>query len=99
MSPILPFVFVDFDQGLRHKLDATTSFLDLTFGLTADIASLHNNRDVGQATLAQKLGVTKSQKVDDRRSVLGGGVLAQILGAQLLRHNRPELSIITLETD
>ena len=61
--------------------DLATSLLDLLLGLSADVAGLDDDGDVGEAALAEELGVAEGKKVDDGRLVgrLGGEVLIALL--------------------
>lgn len=74
--------------------DATASFGDLAFGLLADIASLDDNGDIGEAALAEDFGVTESEKVNN-----GGGVLRSTFGEVLvlgfLGKQAPKLSCLS----
>lgn len=67
---------------LSDELDDTTGLLDLALGLGADVAGLDDDGDVGEAALAEELGVAEGEEVDDGRLVgrLGAEVLIALLG-------------------
>lgn len=77
------------DSRLRHQLNDTTSLLDLPLGVAAEVSRAHNDGDVREAALAQDLGVSEREQVDDGRSV--GLLSAQVGLARLGGDERPEL--------
>ena len=66
---------------LGDELDNATGLLDLALGLGGDVAGADDDGDLGDAALAEDLGVAEGQEVDD-----GGGVglLAAQVGLTLL---------------
>lgn len=77
------------NQRLCDQLNNTTSLLDLLLGVTAEVAGADDDGDLGETALAEDLGVTEGQEVDD-----GGGVgLGAVqVGITLLGGDeRPEL--------
>lgn len=77
---------------LSNELDNTTGLFDLALSLLADVAGLDDERNVGETTLSENLGVAEREEVEDN-SLVGRGVGAQVLLASLLRNKGPELSI------
>lgn len=55
---------------LRHQLDDTTGLGDLLLSQLADVPGADDDRDLGEAALAEDLGVAEGEEVED-----GGGVL------------------------
>lgn len=69
--------------GLRHQLDRAAGVLDLLLGLLADPPGADHHWDLGQAALAEQLGVAERQEVDlgDLVGAAAGlGVLGLLLG-------------------
>lgn len=77
---------------LSNELDNTTGLLDLALSLLADVAGLDDERNVGETTLSENLGVAEREEVEDN-GLVGRGVLAQVLVTSLLGNKSPELSI------
>jgi len=75
---------------LSNELDDTTGFLDLALSFLADVASLDNERDVGDTALSENLGVTEGEQIEDN-GLVGRSVLTQVLVASLLGNKGPEL--------
>jgi hypothetical protein len=70
------------------KLDNATSLLDLLLSLSGYVAGANDNRDIGKAALAEDLGVTVVENVED------GGFIALLreVGITLVgRDERPQL--------
>ena len=80
-------------RRLCDELDRTTSLLELALGLGADVASLDDDGDGGNATLSEELGVTERQKIDDGSSV-GRGAAVEVLLTELGGDERPELESV-----
>lgn len=78
-----------------NENDATTGFGDLAFGFLADIASLDDNGNIGEAAFAEDFGVSESEKVDD-----GGGVLrsafSEVLVLGFLGKQAPKLGRLSV---
>jgi hypothetical protein len=64
-----------FNGKSRNEHDAATRFFDLSLGFLADVSCLHDNGDIREAALAEDLGVSEGEKIDD-----GGSVLRSIFG-------------------
>jgi hypothetical protein len=64
-----------FNEKSRNEHDAATGLCDLSLGLLADVSRLHNNGDIREAALAEDLGVTEGEEIDD-----GDGVLRSLFG-------------------
>jgi len=75
---------------LCDELHDTTSLLDLALSVLAEVACAHDERDLGDATLAENLAVAEREEIDDRCGV-GGALVSQVLLAGLERDERPEL--------
>lgn len=73
--------------GLCHQLNHTTGLGDLLLGQLADVSCADDNGGLGQAALAEQLGVAQGGEVDDR----GGFGLGQVLLARLGGDQRPQL--------
>lgn len=74
---------------LSDQLSDTTRLLDLLLSIPAEVSGANNDGDLGDAALAQDLGVAEGEEVDD-----GGGVslLAAQVGFTLLGWDeRPQL--------
>lgn len=75
--------------ALRNQLNDTTSLSNLLLSQSADPSCLDDNRDLGQAALAQDLGVAEGEQVDDGDGV---GLLAGQVGlAGLSGDESPQL--------
>lgn len=74
---------------LRNELNDATGLLQLGLSQAGHEAGADDNRDGGDAALAQELGVAKGQQVDNGKDV-GVGV-GEVLLALLLGDERPEL--------
>jgi hypothetical protein len=76
--------------SLCDELDNTTGLLDLALSLGRDVTGANDDWDLGETTLAEDLGVTEGEEVED-----GGGVGVTLAGEVLLallgRDERPEL--------
>lgn len=77
------------NQRLCDQLNNTTGGLDLLLGVTADIAGTDDNGDLGETALAEDLGVTEGEEVNDGGSVLLG--TAQVGITLLSGDERPQL--------
>jgi hypothetical protein len=85
-------LFNSISDGLQlsDKLDNTTGLLDLALSLSRDVAGADDDGDLGETTLAENLGVTEREEVEDGGGVgvtLAGEVLLALLGGD----ERPEL--------
>jgi hypothetical protein len=79
---------------LSNELHNTTSLLDLLLSLTADVSGADDEGNFGETALAQDLGVTEREEVDDGGSV---GLLAANVGVTLLGGNKgPQLLRYTI---
>lgn len=67
-SRFLPLRFPS--TTLRHQLDDTTGLGDLLLRKLADVPGADDDRDLGDAALAEDLGIAEREEVED-----GGGVL------------------------
>lgn len=56
-------------QDLCDELDHTTSLLDLSLGIFAEVSRLDNERDLRDAALAEDLAVAERKEVKDGRGV------------------------------
>ena len=80
-----------FSRNLRHQLDNTTGLGDLLLSQLADVPGADDDRDLGDAALAEDLGVAQGEEVED-----GGGVLllaGEVGLAGLGGDEGPELSL------
>lgn len=55
---------------LRHQLNNTTSLLDLLLSELADPSCADNQRNFGEAALAEQLGVAEGEEVENGDGVL-----------------------------
>ena len=78
---------------LRLQLHDAAHLLDLLLRQFAHIPRLHNNRDFGQAALAQQLRVAQRQQVDHGRRIRLHGAGAHVLRARLGRDQGPQLRL------
>ena len=58
------------NHPLRHQLDNTASVSDLLLRQPANPSRLDDNRDLGDAALAEDLGVAEGEEVDNGNGVL-----------------------------
>ena len=77
-------------ERLCDELDNTTGLLDLALGVLAEVARADDERDLGDAALAEDLAVAEREEVEDGRGV-GGAALGEVLLALLKRDERPKL--------
>ena len=73
---------------LCDELDDTASLLDLLLGLCREVPGADDDRDLGEATLAENLGVAEVEEVEDGSLV---ALLGEVLVALLSGDERPEL--------
>lgn len=87
--PLVSFFYVGVVHRLRDELDNTAGLLDLALSLLGDVTGTDDDRDVGNATLAEDLGVAEREEVEDGGllGALGGDVLIALLSGD----ERPEL--------
>ena len=72
-----------------NQLNNTAGFLDLLLSFLAEVPCLYDNWDLWDSALAQNLGVTEWEEVDDRGCVF---LFAGDVGiASLNRNKGPEL--------
>lgn len=77
------------NQRLCDQLNNTTGLLDLLLGVGAEVAGTDDDGDLGETALAEDLGVTEGQEVDDGSGV---GLGAAQVGIALLGGDKgPEL--------
>lgn len=88
--PYASIFFVSGKSRLRNKLNDTTGLLDLALSLTADVASLDDEGNLGETALSEELGVSESEQVEDE-SAVGLGLLTEVLVAGLLGDEGPKL--------
>ena len=74
---------------LRHKLNNAAGLLDLLLSQPADPSCAHDQRDLGDAALAEDLGVAEREEVEDGDGVLLGTGDVGLTGLE--RDERPEL--------
>lgn len=74
---------------LCNELDNTTGLLDLSLGVFGEVAGADDERDLGDAALAENLAVAEWEEVEDWRGVLGAA--GEVLLALLLGNEGPEL--------
>lgn len=74
---------------LCDELDNTTGLLDLALGILGEVAGTDNEGDLGDATLAEDLGVAEGEEVEDGGGL--GGLVGQVLLALLGGDEGPEL--------
>jgi len=99
------FCFRDRVHRLCDELDDTAGLLDLALGVLADVAGADDERDLGNAALAEDLAVAEGEEVENRRGVLGlaGEVLLALLkrdeGPELVEvdHRLPEVGLLLVE--
>lgn len=69
----LYFLFYLFRRGhLSNQLDNTTGLVDLLLSQLADPSCADNQRNLGEAALAEDLGVAEREEVEDGDGVLLG---------------------------
>ena len=73
----------------RDQLNNATGLLDLLLSQLADPSCADDERDLGEAALAENFGVAEGEEVDDRDGVLLGAVEVGV--ASLGGNKRPEL--------
>ena len=79
-------------------MDNATSLLDFPLRLFAEVSCLNNDWDFGKPALAEDLGVSEGEEIDNRSSARLL-LLGQVLVTSLRGDERPELErIATLET-
>lgn len=89
MFRLVSFFFGGRVHRLSDELDNTTGLLDLALSLLGDVAGTDDDRDVGDAALAEDLGVAERKEVDDGSLV---GALGRDVGVALLGGDQgPEL--------
>lgn len=74
---------------LCDELDDTTGLLDLALGVLGEVAGTDDEGDLGDATLAEDLGVAEGEEVEDGGGL--GGLVGQVLLALLGGDEGPEL--------
>ena len=79
---------------LRHELDDTTGLGDLLLRQLADVPGADDDRDLGEAALAEDLGVAEGEEVEDGGGVLLGAVDVGVAG--LSGDEGPELSRVSI---
>jgi hypothetical protein len=75
-------------ERLCDELDDTASLLDLLLGLCREVPGADDDRDLGEATLAENLGVAEVEEVEDGSLV---ALLGEVLVALLSGDEGPEL--------
>lgn len=75
---------------LCYELDNTTSLLDLTLGVLAEVSGADNEGDLRETTLSEDLGVSEGKEVENRGRV-GGALAGEVLLALLSGDEGPEL--------
>ena len=76
-------------RRLCDELDNTAGLLDLLLGLSGEVAGANDDGDLGEAALAEDLGVAEVEQVED--GGLGAVLLGEVLLALLSGDERPEL--------
>ena len=76
-------------EGLRNQFDDTTGLCDLLLRQLADPSCAHDDRNFGDAPLAENLGIAKREEIEDRNCVLFRPIY--VLLASLGRYKSPEL--------
>lgn len=74
--------------------DAATGFFDLSLSFLADVSRLHDNGDIREAALAEDLGVTEGEEIDDRCGVLRR-LFGEVLVLGFLGEQGPNLERIS----
>jgi hypothetical protein len=75
-------------ERLCDELDNTAGLLDLLLGLSGEVAGADNDGDLGEAALAEDLGVAEVEEVEDGGLV---ALLGEVLVTLLSGDERPEL--------
>merc|ERR1712226_216755 len=75
-------------RRLCDELDDTAGLLDLLLGLGGEVAGADDDGDLGEAALAQDLGVAEVEQVENGSLV---ALLGEVLVALLSGDERPEL--------
>lgn len=73
---------------LCDELDDTAGLLDLLLGLSGEVTGADDDGDLGEAALAEDLGVAQGEQVEDGSLV---GLLGEVLLALLSGDEGPEL--------
>jgi len=81
-----------FCNHLRDELNDTTGLLDLPLGVLGEVARANDERDFGDAALAEHLGVAEREQVEHGGGVLGRGA-GEVLFALLGGDEGPELCV------
>ena len=79
-----------FCNHLRDELNDTTGLLDLPLGVLGEVARANDERDFGDAALAEHLGVAEREQVEHGSGVLGRGA-GEVFLALLGGDEGPEL--------
>jgi hypothetical protein len=77
-------------EKLCDQLDNTTSLLDLSFCLFAEVPRLNHYGNLGKPALAEDFGIAERKKIEDWCGI-GRFLLDQILIASFGRNERPQL--------
>lgn len=81
-------------SNLSDELNNSTGLEDLLLSLLGDVSCANDNGGLGQTALAQELGVSEGEEVNDGGGV-GGGVV-EVLLAHLEGYQRPQLVDVDL---